>query len=356
MNLRSLFRKRESSVYGLDHAILNIPIPPPSMWMNLGYWKDTSDFPTACAALLDQVLITAGLLNENGDPTSHSPEKLRLLDVGIGCGDQSVRILGYKRGGDGNGNGNGNESPLPLFNSYVGITSLPIQAEFASQRISSKAESDSESKSEPNQHARIFCADAANPPSWPPELRSSVTPFQDADANPGASGKGPTEAEKEKEIETENWLLALDTLYHFHPSRGPLLKYTHSTLHASLMAFDLLLQSPSSSSSKQISLWTRLLLRLLCLLSGTPYSNFLTEEEYTALLVRSGYEAEKIVFRDISADVFPGIAGFIKRRGEVVKGYGLGGGSMGKFRGAGAVFGWWARTGVVKGVVVVARV
>lgn len=29
----------ESTLYSLDHAILNIPLPPPSMWMNMGYWK-----------------------------------------------------------------------------------------------------------------------------------------------------------------------------------------------------------------------------------------------------------------------------------------------------------------------------
>lgn len=26
-------------IYNLDHAILNINIPPTSMWMNMGYWK-----------------------------------------------------------------------------------------------------------------------------------------------------------------------------------------------------------------------------------------------------------------------------------------------------------------------------
>jgi hypothetical protein len=29
----------QESFYGLDHALLNITLPPPSMWMNLGYWK-----------------------------------------------------------------------------------------------------------------------------------------------------------------------------------------------------------------------------------------------------------------------------------------------------------------------------
>lgn len=40
----SLFRycfadSGEDKLYGLDHALLNIEMPPPSMWMNMGYWK-----------------------------------------------------------------------------------------------------------------------------------------------------------------------------------------------------------------------------------------------------------------------------------------------------------------------------
>ncbi|OJJ53089.1 hypothetical protein ASPSYDRAFT_62281 [Aspergillus sydowii CBS 593.65] len=311
MNLRTLFGKQptnKSLVYGLDHAILNTPIPPPSMWMNLGYWKDTSDFPTACAALLDQVLITASLIDEDGDAKPHlAQKKLRLLDVGIGCGDQSLRILGYKKRGE-NSSAEVKEKSIdepkaPLFESYVGVTSLPVQAEFASQRIEHSFPSPSLSEevesndAKTTPRAQIFCADAANPSSWPSELHTSLK-------------------EEEDEGGTENWLLALDTLYHFHPSRTPLFKYTYSTLHASIMTFDLLLPS-----SPRLSLWTRLLLRILCLFSGTPYSNFHTEEEYTALLVAAGYDIEKIVLRDISEDVFAGIAGFCQRRGEVVSAY-----------------------------------
>jgi hypothetical protein len=29
----------ESKVYGLDHAVLNVQLPPPTMWMNMGFWK-----------------------------------------------------------------------------------------------------------------------------------------------------------------------------------------------------------------------------------------------------------------------------------------------------------------------------
>lgn len=26
-------------IYALDHAILNVAVPPEHMWMNMGYWK-----------------------------------------------------------------------------------------------------------------------------------------------------------------------------------------------------------------------------------------------------------------------------------------------------------------------------
>lgn len=30
---------REKKIYGLHHAILNIDVPPKTMWMNMGYWE-----------------------------------------------------------------------------------------------------------------------------------------------------------------------------------------------------------------------------------------------------------------------------------------------------------------------------
>lgn len=37
--LRRLVRKSRPEMYGLDHAVLNIQLPPQTMWMNLGYWE-----------------------------------------------------------------------------------------------------------------------------------------------------------------------------------------------------------------------------------------------------------------------------------------------------------------------------
>ena len=37
--IKRAFRKTPAKLYGLDHAVLNIQLPPQSMWMNVGYWE-----------------------------------------------------------------------------------------------------------------------------------------------------------------------------------------------------------------------------------------------------------------------------------------------------------------------------
>ena len=32
----------KKKIYGLHHAILNIDVPPKTMWMNMGYWEVSS--------------------------------------------------------------------------------------------------------------------------------------------------------------------------------------------------------------------------------------------------------------------------------------------------------------------------
>ncbi|KAL4879746.1 hypothetical protein BJY04DRAFT_219834 [Aspergillus karnatakaensis] len=346
MNLLGFLRKQpphppqpprqETSLYALDHALLNIPLPPPSMWMNMGYWKDTTDFPTACASLLDQVLITAGLLGSNGEAIERpANRRLRLLDVGIGCGDQSLRILDYRRKPQ---DAEKDQDEQPLFDTYTGLTSLPVQASFARSRVAEAQKI--KAKDEKRQtRASVFCADAADPGKWDGEIHHSLpTP------TPNTSSTREEEGQ-ENEGEEETWLLALDTLYHFLPSRSPLLTYTSTNFDASLMTFDLLLPTPPPS------LLTRFLLYILCLVTLTPYSNLLTESQYRSLLIEAGYDAEKIVFRDISQHVFPGISRFMRQREGLLRDYGM---KIGGFKWAGRVMGWWGR-GVLRGVIVVAR-
>ena len=84
-----------SNVYGLEHGVLNLPLPPSRMWMNLGYWRDQThdpqDFPRACQALLERVLSAAFSQRQ---PLHSAGTSIHLLDVGFGCGDQTIFLLG----------------------------------------------------------------------------------------------------------------------------------------------------------------------------------------------------------------------------------------------------------------------
>jgi hypothetical protein len=177
--------------------------------------------------------------------------------------------------------------------------------------------------------ADVFCADGADPSSWTGELPDSISNLVDTSLDP----------------DTSTWLLALDTMYHFKPSRLPILYYAQNSLHASFMAFDLLL-------ADNTSWWQRLKMRLVCWVTGSPFTNFLTREEYMRLLVAAGYDRSRIQIKDISRHVFPGITEFMGRRIQEGQPYGI---KLGKYRGAKTVFGWWAKSGIVRGVVVVAR-
>ncbi|KKA23325.1 hypothetical protein T310_2635 [Rasamsonia emersonii CBS 393.64] len=311
---RSFFADGDDELYGLHHAILNVEVPPKSMWMNMGYWEHAKTFPEACTSLLQKVLQTAGLLDEDGKPRIfQGSASIKLVDVGFGCGDQTLYLTRQLSRVD------DRDRQRPLFDNYVGITINRHQAEFARQRLS---ENTAETETwTPN--VRIFCADAANPTSWSSELRDVVS-------------RPVSENESSKE---STWLLALDTLYHFKPSRQPLFNYAYEHLHASIMAFDLIL-------SDSASMIDRILLRLVCLLASTPFSNFKTHSEYRQMLITAGYSSDSIEMQDISEYVFSGIAGYIERREAELKRFGMG---LGKLRQAGKVFGWWGRSGVSYG-------
>ncbi|KAJ5144032.1 uncharacterized protein N7515_002819 [Penicillium bovifimosum] len=340
--LKRALRKPRANVYGLDHAVLNIQLPPQTMWMNMGYWEHTNDFPEACQALLDQVL-TAALSTER-------KSAVRILDIGCGCGDQSLYLTSLLKGSSTQSHpraesgitasmksypdikstesslrsrhGKSMQSAaLPRLESYIGITIEPAQASLGAARLNRENES--------SIPAKIFCADAAAPTSWAGELEKSTATL--------AAQTGGTNA--------STWLLALDTLYHFRPSRLPILRYACNTLNASFMAFDLILCS-------SITWYDKILLRLVCWGTNAPFGNFISEKEYVDLLVEAGYDATQIEIRDISKHVFGGLAGFIERRTGEARPFGIG---MGKYSVARVAFSWWAKGRVVKGVVVVAK-
>ncbi|EPG74220.1 methyltransferase domain protein [Leptospira fainei serovar Hurstbridge str. BUT 6] len=68
-------RKVDAAPNTLTHLYLNGS--GGTSWANLGYWKDTLDYPTACSDLAILTGQTAKLSSSD-----------RLLDLGFGCGDQ----------------------------------------------------------------------------------------------------------------------------------------------------------------------------------------------------------------------------------------------------------------------------
>ncbi|RJE23537.1 hypothetical protein PHISCL_04121 [Aspergillus sclerotialis] len=306
--------------YGLDHAILNVQLPPQTMWMNMGYWEQETDLPNACRALLDQVLITAGLFDKNCDPIPG--KRINLIDVGFGCGDQTLYL-----GSSG------------LVESYIGINVVHSQVELARRRLGQEKR-DINKGAKSGQRVQLFHADAANPLSWSPDLRLAVSDHEYA-----SSTSTDLHVQGLQRRRPETWVLALDTLYHFCPSRRPFLEYACTDMQASIMGFDFVL-------GDSVSVWSQLLLRIICWVTGTPFANFLTRVQYEEMLVGVGYAREKIEWRDISEYVFYGIAGFIGKKDEELRQFRMG---VGRFKGAQYAFNWWARSGVVRGVVFAAR-
>lgn len=279
---------------------------------------------------------------------------MRIVDVGCGCGDQSLHLLQLSRNhsstaGQGSGvhsasrpadvknlrsrhnssNRTETSNSAPLLDSYIGITLEPAQAALARERVR-HWDSHTHANSSLGT-AEIFCADAADPSSWTGDLQHAMTSL--------------ASSATAEDVCTTTWLLALDTMYHFRPSRLPLLHYAQTTLHASFMAFDLIL-------ADGVSWYDRFLLWLVCWFTGAPIGNFVERREYERILVAAGYDRACIEIRDISRHVFVGLSAFLDRR---VKEAGPFGFRVGKFRAARLVFDWWARSGVVRGVVVVAR-
>lgn len=143
----------------------------------------------------------------------------------------------------------------------------------------------------------------------------------------------------------ETWILGLDTFYHFQPSRWPVIDYASKSLGASLMAFDLCI-------AENLTMWQRMVIWMLATFGQSPLANWVTISEYRDRLVDAGYAKENIEIHDISEYVFGPLYGFMKRRETELEQHGL---SIGRFRYAAKMFGWWHKTGAVRGCIVIAR-
>lgn len=275
---------------------------------------------------------SAGLLQAHGSTLMFSnTTSLTLIDLGFGCGDQTIYLTQHLNSATTTPSAdNINEKPVRyLFDNYVGLTISPSQFSFARDRLDSYPEL-------VRNRVRLFCEDAAKPNSWGRDVHDAITNIPTKQQGTDAASSP---------LKQTTWILALDTLYHFSPSRKPIFCHAFEELHASLMAFDLLL-------SDKLSTWDLILLRIVSLFTATPFSNFLTITQYKDQLMAAGYKSSQIEIRDISENVFSGIASFIEKRDRELKSIGLG---IGRYSVAGKVFGWWARSGIIRGCIVVAR-
>lgn len=326
-------RKSQESIYGLQHGRLHLQASTP-MWMNVGYWGQAGESKTmaeACRDLLKKVLKEAGLEKETerAERLNRTKRRKMLIDLGIGCGDQTIYLM--------------SEGPVRFcdrewwderehcvhFDHYVGITNDVMQARYASQhveklRLSGKIDGYGGEEKE-RCSISIFNADAATPLRWDKKIQGSIE---------AASTNCP-----------ERWMLALDTAYHFSPSRWAVINYAHKELQASFMAFDLCL-SPTATVTQ------KLVLRILTMLMGAPWANFVTPDDYRQRLAEAGYSHDAIKVVDVSENVFAPLAQYLDHQDSRLKTLGL---SLGKFNVAKSLFAWWGRSGVVRGIIVVAK-
>jgi hypothetical protein len=211
---------------------------------------------------------------------------------------------------------------VPILEQYIGLTLDNKQYQYAQQRVQELR--GYKFRNQVYRHrTKLFCTDAANPEEWDTELKENL--------NAVTSNVD------------ETWVLALDTLYHFSPSRWPLIFFVSQKLKASLMAFDLCL-------ADHVSLPNLLLLRIVTKLMGAPWANFITKDQYQAKLVEAGYQ--DMTLKDVSEHVFDPLATFLGEQDERLRviGYGLG-----PFHAARWMFRWWGKTGIIRGVIVVAK-
>lgn len=260
--------------------------------------------------MLNLVLAEAGFSKETASRHSRC-----LIDVGFGCGEQIIHLMSEKPIRPYDKLWWDYENHQVYFEHYIGVTQDKAQHQYAQQRV----------KELKKDNIRVFCADASAPWLWSEDL------FQTS--------------HKAQNITQETWCLALDTAYHFLPSRWDFFHHMWRYYTASIMAFDLCL-SPTATLSQKI------VLRILTMLMGAPWANFDTPEVYRQKLIGLGYPADGVKIIDVSEHVFAPLAEFMEEQDHMLRTLGYG---LGSFQAAKWLFRWWGKTGLVRGVVVIAE-
>lgn len=316
---------KKGSMYGLQHGRLHLQASTP-MWMNMGYWNDRSTMAEACRDLLKMVLREAGFSHETerAEIANGTRRPKILIDLGFGCGDQTIYLMSDAPVRPCDAEWWDEREYCPNFDHYIGITKDATQHRYAQKHVHEMADKSGDNHSSPS--ISLFCEDAAA--LWRSPGNQAINQRLD----------------HALEVGSQRWVLALDTAYHFAPSRWSLVQYAY-TIEASFMAFDLCI-SPSATFKQ------RTVLSYLTPLMGAPFANFSTPDQYKRKLVEAGYQAHRIKVVDVSEHVFGPLARYLDDQNERLKTLGLG---IGTFSVAKHMFRWWARSGVVRGVIVVAK-
>uniref|UniRef100_V5GJ46 Amidohydrolase 3 domain-containing protein n=2 Tax=Kalmanozyma brasiliensis (strain GHG001) TaxID=1365824 RepID=V5GJ46_KALBG len=312
-----LLRSGEKEPYQSMSCLALNTQPPTTAWMNMGFWtpqlsRSQLDFPLACQTLAQQLYSAAGL-----------KPGMKVLDVGCGAGQSTLFLL---------------EEYQPML--LHAVTSLPEEAAFAAERLQQRL-LDGEKEAP---QVKVWAQDVLE---W---LRSG-------------EGDG----------EKYDVILALDCAFHFS-DRAEYIRLAKARLNpGGRLAFVDLLSaypSPSSAPSSSVtlgnpqypneapSLGRRLKHSFTCMLASTKPANLWPVDRYFDILrAEGGFPAKGIKMRDITADVFPGFARFL--RSFATEGAAWRGGGWGMRKGLGAfsnvVQDWSEEGGLVRMFIIVAE-
>ncbi|KAL4912529.1 hypothetical protein BDW62DRAFT_194290 [Aspergillus aurantiobrunneus] len=287
------------TAYGLENLWFNADLEPQTMWVNLGYWENATHPSKACANLFRKLLETAGV---------SAQEHFSIVEVGCGCAETAQVLL--------------KDFPRQC-TQWVGLTISPIQVEIANARLQKTQRVEGKQGSSPYQ---IFLADAAKPETWSSEINESIHSLPSP------------------------WLVALDTLVDFRPSRKAILSYARQELGASVAITDHLKKEAANLSAlDRVKLWGSF--RLL----DTPLYQVLTRRQYVDMLVECGYKRDRIQIVPYSEHAYAPYSRFIEQQGQRWQEMGGSKWDYMDFSLAGWVTGWWARSGLVEACMIVAR-
>ncbi|RKO89739.1 S-adenosyl-L-methionine-dependent methyltransferase, partial [Blyttiomyces helicus] len=201
-----------------------------------------------------------------GDGANLAPGS-RVLDLGYGCGDQTMLFL----------------KSYPIAE-LVGVTSETLQSDLANRLVAAQSTST---------RVHLLTGNAVDPNTWratpPNALPSNLTLPSSYDA-----------------------VLSLDSAYHYSPSRAAMWSLAATLLrpNGTLSCTDIILGDGAPSW------WIRAAIRMGVAAAGVPWANMVQQDEYVAGLKGAGFA--DVVVRDISEKVFGGLADFIGSHRERV--------------------------------------